>query len=413
MRRRQFLKYGSAGLVTLAWGASGLPGGPGIGPRRAEAVSLSFTLTIQPVTIEMIDGEEVFFFAFADVDKGPRVPGPVIRVTEGDRVTLTVKNADDQTHAFDIPGVPGSRTGPIPPGTARTITFIAPRRRAGTYLYLDPTNAPVNRVLGLHGAFIIEPENNGLTRAGSPTPYNRAQLTPAVAAVFDALGRTPRFPGDQWNPEDPERERVWVFNQVDPRFNKLAADDTPIDPKRFVAEFLPRYFTINGVSGFDSAHKEANVPSGFIGQPTLIRVLNAGLNTHSPHSHGNHVFELSGVSGGTGLIGAVLARPRLTSTPTAAEATVVVRNNVIERDTWTMASLDRKDVLLPFERPPDIPAAAFPPEEEPFPFRYPIHCHIEMSQTAAGGNYPQGMVTDWEILGPLRSSASRTASVTK
>jgi hypothetical protein len=28
-----------------------------------------------------------------------------------------------------------------------------------------------------------------------------------------------------------------------------------------------------------------------------------------------------------------------------------------------------------------------------------MHCHTEMSQTAAGGNYPQGMATHFEILG--------------
>jgi hypothetical protein len=372
----------------------------------------------------MIDGEEVFFFAFADVENGPRVPGPVIRVTEGDRVTLTVKNADDEAHAFDIPGIPGSSTGPIPAGEARTIRFTAPRRAAGTYLYLDPTNAPVNRVLGLHGAFIVEPANNGLTRAGSPTPFNRAQLTAQVAAVFDALGRTDRFPGDRWNPDDPDRERIWVFNQVDPRFNEMAENDQPIDPAQFVEEFLPRYFTINGVSGFDSAHKEENVPRGFIGQPTLLRVLNAGLNTHSPHIHANHVFELSGVGGGTGLLGLEggttgtgvvgrTARRLPLRTRRTAPGAVVVRDNVIERDTWTMAPLDRKDMLLPFEQPPDIPPAAFPPEEEPFPLRYPMHCHTEMSQTAAGGNYPQGLITDWEIEGPLRSTSNRTASNTR
>jgi hypothetical protein len=30
-----------------------------------------------------------------------------------------------------------------------------------------------------------------------------------------------------------------------------------------------------------------------------------------------------------------------------------------------------------------------------------MHCHTEMSQTAGGGNYPQGLVTDWELTGPL------------
>lgn len=31
---------------------------------------------------------------------------------------------------------------------------------------------------------------------------------------------------------------------------------------------------------------------------------------------------------------------------------------------------------------------------------FTMHCHTEMSQTAAGGNYPQGAVTDWEIRSP-------------
>jgi hypothetical protein len=48
--------------------------------------------------------------------------------------------------------------------------------------------------------------------------------------------------------------------------------------------------------------------------------------------------------------------------------------------------------------------AAWPPKEEPFPLLYPMHCHIEMSQTASGGQYPQGMVTHWELLGPKRGA---------
>jgi hypothetical protein len=43
--------------------------------------------------------------------------------------------------------------------------------------------------------------------------------------------------------------------------------------------------------------------------------------------------------------------------------------------------------------------------QEPFPLRYVMHCHTEMSQTAAGGNYPQGMVSHWEILGGVGGRA--------
>ena len=34
-------------------------------------------------------------------------------------------------------------------------------------------------------------------------------------------------------------------------------------------------------------------------------------------------------------------------------------------------------------------------------YRYPMHCHAEMSQTAGGGQYPSGMYTEWELSGPL------------
>ena len=30
-----------------------------------------------------------------------------------------------------------------------------------------------------------------------------------------------------------------------------------------------------------------------------------------------------------------------------------------------------------------------------------MHCHNEISQTSAGGSYPMGLMTDWEIEGPL------------
>lgn len=69
------------------------------------------------------------------------------------------------------------------------------------------------------------------------------------------------------------------------------------------------------------------------------------------------------------------------------------------------------DWLLPFVKPEDIPPNAnWPPTEElgltlggmrQSPLGFPMHDHTEMSQTAAGGNYPMGMLTDWEITGDI------------
>lgn len=241
---------------------------------------------------------------------------------------------------------------------------------------------------------VVEP-NDPLTVNSVVTPYSADTLTAGASAMFDALGTDSpllpgHFPGDPWrgfdnDPPDvatglPRHERIWVFNSIDPEFNKLAERGIPINPVEFVRENLPRYFTLNGLSGFDAAFDTRTVPKGFEGEPTLLRVLNAGLPHFSPHIHGNHVFELSGVD---------------------ADGNVVVNENVIQRDTWAMAPLDRKDMLLPFRKPPDIPDTAWPPYDEPFPFKFPMHCHQEISQTSGGGNYPQGLITDWEMEGPL------------
>lgn len=381
MHRRHFLAYGASSAVTLA-----LPGmSPDAGVAEAQSATLTpaIDLVIEDVLQEMVDGEHIPMLAFSDRAGGPRVPGPVLRVREGDVVEVRLRNASRSVHAFEIPGAPGSTSGPIPPGQTRSFAFTAPV--GGTYLYLDPTSAPLCRLLGLHGVLVVMPRN-GRTSRGRSTPYSidRMPGTPAAAALealFNAFGTNWRFPGEPWLADDPKRECVWVFHQVDPSLNAAAASGVAIDPARIRSTFLPRYFTLNGVSGYDSAKKEENVPKGYIGQPVLIRVANAGLATHSPHIHGNHVFELSA----TGLNGEV-----------------VVKDNLLERDTWSLPPLARKDVLLPFEQPEDIPPAVYPPRQEPFPLRYPMHCHTEMSQTAAGGNYPQGLVTDWEILGPLQ-----------
>jgi FtsP/CotA-like multicopper oxidase with cupredoxin domain len=357
MDRRRFLTYGFAAGAALALAPD------------AHAATVQASLSIEPADVEMIDGVVVFQVLFF----GPDGPRPVLRATQGDQVTISVRNNDTRAHGFAIPGVPAATIASIAPGATRSVTFTAPR--GGSYLYIDHTLAPVNRLLGLHGAFVVAPRDPR-TAAGTVTPFARAAQTPAIAALFDALGTSERFPGRPWTPD---RERIWLFSQTDPVLNARVDAGQTIDPRAAAAAFAPRYFTLNGKSGFDAAHDPASVAKGYVGEPLIFRVLNAGLSTNSPHIHGNHVFELSGVN---------------------AQGAQIVRSNIIERDTWIMAPLDRKDVLLPFVRPNDIPAAAYPPVQEKFPFKYPMHCHIEMSQTAGGGNYPQGLITDWELLGP-------------
>lgn len=376
MERREFLKLGAVGTTA----AMLVPATRA----RASTTQNNFSLVIKPATTSMIDGTDVYVLVYCLDGVEPQAE---LRVTEGDPITVAVTNNDVAPHGFAIPGIPGAMVAMIEPGSTGTVTFVAPG--GGSYLYVDPYKAPLYRVLGLHGAFIVDPVD-GTTLAGSPTPFSRLEQTPQIAAFFDALGSYP-FPGEKWKAGDPDREKLWLFSQTDPSLNARVAAGEAVNPASVVDNFLPRYFTINGLSGFDASHSHDDhsggsdptrriIPSGKEGQPCLIRTMNAGLATHSVHIHGNHCMECS---------------------ETDEFGANVRETHVYERDTWMLEPLGRIDMILPFTRPPDVPKGKWPPRDEEFPLKYVMHCHFEISQTAGGGNYPQGAVTHWEMTGAL------------
>ncbi len=367
MNRRQILKRGAGAAATAALVSE-------LAPPSASAAAVTINLTIEPVDVEMIDGTIVYMLMYYGGPLGPNTPRPRLTITEGDTITIRVRNNAPEVHGFAITGIPTSRINAIAPGAQASCTFTAPI--GGSYMYVDPVNEPVFRVVGLHGPLVVQPRN-GTTPAGVATPYSRTSQTQQVRQIFNQLGASARFPGARWNSGRPERDIVWLFNQVDPRLNARVAAGETINGPMLKYDFVPRYFTINGLSGFDIHHESSIIPRGYVGQPTLIRVMNAGLAYHSPHIHGNHVIELTH------------ANP---------DGSVRILENCYEIDVWQMPSMQRTDVLLPFEKPPDI--VVWPPVEEPFPLRYVMHCHNELSQTAGGGNYPQGLVAHWELLGP-------------
>lgn len=377
MDRRRFLKLGAAvgSAATLspspAWAQTEE------GPRN------HFNLTIEPVDYEMIDGTMVYMVFFFEGEDNAH---PTLRALEGEIIEFKVTNTDSVPHGFAITGIPAATIASIPPGQTRTVTFTAPY--GGSYIYLDPLDAPINRLVGLYGAFVVNPRI-GNTPDGSPTPFSREQQTDEVQLLFDALGRTPRFRGNQWDPHDHERDKIWLLSQVDPSLNAKVMRRETINPDLVRSTFLPRYFHINFVSGFDAAdHEELSPakraaarliePEGREGQPTILRCMNVGLATHSLHIHGNSVLGTSN---------------------TDADGKAFCESNILTLDAWMMPPLVRRDMLLPFERPKD--AAVWPPKQEPFPMRFVMHCHTEMSNTAGGGNYPQGLVTHWEMTHPL------------
>ena len=119
-----------------------------------------FTLTTRAVQWPILDGVTVTALTYNGT-----VPGPSIRVTEGDRVRVEVKNElDDPTtvhfHGVELPnamdGVPGVTQDPIQPEETFTYEFVA--KPAGTFWYHSHFEGDVQVGAGLYAPFIIDPK---------------------------------------------------------------------------------------------------------------------------------------------------------------------------------------------------------------------------------------------------------------
>src|SRR5256885_13835837 len=198
----------------------------------------------------------------------------------------------------------------------------------------------------MYGAFIVQPAGGG----GALLPYGQL---PGRLPIETAL----------------RSQHTWVLSDVDPVLGELARTqrrNSKIDYP--LTKITPRYFLINGETGVEATRNEQLtipvIPLQHEGEPfagVLIRCINAGVATHSLHWHGNHIF------------------------PVQRNAVPEREGLVYEKDVQRMEPLQTVDVILPahtgFE--------AFPPLNDLHPKiaeqHFPMHCHAEMSQTAAGG----------------------------
>ncbi len=124
-----------------------------------------FDLTCQVVQWEFLPGKRVEAFAYNGV-----VPGPEIRVTEGDRVRINVTNELPEStvvhwHGLVIPnsmdGVPFITQPPIKPGERFTYEFDIRDGNAGSHMYHSHHNSAAQVTKGLLGPFIVEPRLPG------------------------------------------------------------------------------------------------------------------------------------------------------------------------------------------------------------------------------------------------------------
>jgi len=91
------------------------------------------------------------------------VPGPMLRVRQGDTVELTLKNSPNSkaTHSIDLHAVTGPGGGAkgtqVPPGGEATFTFKA--LNPGVYVYHCATPMVAHHIAsGMYGLIVVEPE---------------------------------------------------------------------------------------------------------------------------------------------------------------------------------------------------------------------------------------------------------------
>ncbi len=217
-----------------------------------------FHLTAKETEVELQPGTTVKAWTYNGI-----MPGPEIRVTEGDRVRVTLTNelptgTTIHWHGVDVPnamdGPAGLSQAPVEPGESFTYEFIA--TPGGTRWYHTHTDVSTQILLGLYGAFIVEPKG-GLPEIDRDYTYILtewdAELTPAVA-----LGEEPRGPRDQ----------------------TLRG-----------GEFGTDYFLMNG-----KMHEAIPPIVVSEGDKVRIRLINAGNVPHPFHTHG-HSFKIVATDG--------------------------------------------------------------------------------------------------------------------
>ncbi|ALL15427.1 copper resistance system multicopper oxidase [Caulobacter henricii] len=171
--RRQLLRGAAAmgsGLATVAllpsWAQSATPGLLSTLPTLS-GQDIKLTIGHAPVTIDGKRGHAVAI--------NGTVPGPLIRLKEGQTVRLSVTNTlDEETSIhwhgllvpFQMDGVPGVSFPGIPPG--ETFVYEFPVKQSGTYWY--HSHSGLQEAEGHYGPLVIEPAEP------DPVAYDREHV---------------------------------------------------------------------------------------------------------------------------------------------------------------------------------------------------------------------------------------------
>ena len=273
------------GLAAVAGVLTATPWVPGEAPRVVAPAAAApvaavreFELTAQEVDWELFPGATVKAWTYNGT-----VPGPELRVTEGDLVRVVFTNRLPEPtavhwHGLDVPaamdGVPGLSQAAVPPGGTFVYEFTA--TNVGTRWYHSHQDAELQGPLGLYGPLVVDPKVPESVAYDREYTYTLSEwdlgLTPAVAT-----GAAPRPPG---------RPDVPLSKQLDYDL-----------------------FLLNG-----KAHEAIPPIEVRQGERVRLRLINAGNLIHTMHSHG-HSFKVVATDGNPVPAGLALTKDSVTLGP--------------------------------------------------------------------------------------------------
>lgn len=236
---------------------------------RTEPTAVTIELTAREVFADIGDGKKAWVWTFDGT-----VPGPLIRVIEGDQVTLRLRNdpANVEPHSIDLHAVLGMGGGAdlteVGPGETAEVTFVA--QRQGLYFYhCAAEGAAWEHVAhGMYGAILVEPPG------GLPPVAREAYVTQGEWYLRRGSGAAGH------EEEEEEGEHGLPFDVWD------------VDAEA-AARGTPTFYTFNG-------HRDALASSRLFGERIQLRAgervrilfANAGPNLPSSFHVVGGIFDL-------------------------------------------------------------------------------------------------------------------------
>ncbi|MGJ4854512.1 multicopper oxidase family protein [Labrys sp. La1] len=171
---------GEAGKMAAPRSSLALPEGaplrdlPRLANRASEPGHFEAELTAKPAIVRFAEGIDTPILAYEG-----ETPGPLIEVTEGDKVAIRFANrlpGEETTihwHGMPVPAEQdGNPMDPVASGADRLYAFELPEGSAGSYWYHPhPHGRTAEQVyLGLAGAFIVKPRQDPIPAAYGDTP---------------------------------------------------------------------------------------------------------------------------------------------------------------------------------------------------------------------------------------------------